>query len=292
MRSTVVAGLMGVIVGAAGSQAARAADATPRTSETVTVEAAVPSSRAAKVASFVAVHTQLSLSRQLSRWQSPVCPAAIGLPAGFASFISARVRAVAQEIGIPIAAAGCSANIMIVATPDPQKLLDDVADHRHQLLGVYFLPDEEQVKAVRWPIQAWHMTATRSRDGIPTLDDAYRPTAPGQPGSRLSPGRSSMLANVLIVIDLKTLGGREIGPLADYIAMLALSQAAVTDDCSPIPTILDLFARNCPDTSKATALTAADRSFLTALYRTDRDALGWVERSQVLNAMLADTKLP
>jgi hypothetical protein len=75
-----------------------------------------------------------------------------------------------------------------------------------------------------------------------------------------------VIANVLIA-------GQEIGPIADYIAMLSLSQPSSLDDCNDLPSILDLMASGCDARAKPVALTESDVAYLKGLYAADLGAV-------------------
>jgi len=64
--------------------------------------------------------------------------------------------------------------------------------------------------------------------------------------------------------------GFTIGSIADYAAMLALSQPAKQDGCGALDSVLDLLA-HCPAQAKPDALTTNDIVFLKALYAANLD---------------------
>lgn len=95
-------------------------------------------------------------------------------------------------------------------------------------------------------------------------------TPPGRLESRLATGLSSLLISVFIIVDTRGIAGYEVGSIADYLAMLILSQTASTDVCGQLPSILDLMSSNCEEgREKPTAMTAGDLAFLRALYLAD-----------------------
>jgi hypothetical protein len=59
---------------------------------------------------------------------------------------------------------------------------------------------------------------------------------------------------------------QDIGGLADYIAMLALSQPASLDSCQALPSISNLLAPGCA--SVPDRITDGDLAYLRALYQT------------------------
>jgi hypothetical protein len=69
------------------------------------------------------------------------------------------------------------------------------------------------------------------------------------------------------------IAGQEIGPIADYIAMLSLSQPNSLDECNDLPGILDLMASGCDARPKPVALTESDVAYLKGLYAADLGAV-------------------
>jgi hypothetical protein len=83
-------------------------------------------------------------------------------------------------------------------------------------------------------------------------------------GSRLGDGLRSNLYHVIIVADSGKLLAFEIGSLADYIALLALSQINIPESCPPLSSIVNLLG-SCGQ--KSSALTESDLGYLKGLYR-------------------------
>ena len=91
-------------------------------------------------------------------------------------------------------------------------------------------------------------------------------------GSRIPGERVSSIINVLIVADITKVGGGEIGPVADYVAMLALSEPASLDGCNALPSILDLESPDCGSRARPDRLTDSDMAYLKGLYAADLGA--------------------
>jgi hypothetical protein len=229
---------------------------------------------------------------QVGRWSDPVCVEVIGLPqADQAAMIKDRIESVAQAVGVPRAGRNCRANVEIVFTPEPQRTMDVVAQKREFLLGYYHRDEHDRLKTVTRPIQAWYVTATRG-DGaniggvvfdVPgIMPDGYQTEVVDDPdhlppaGCGANPHFTSCLAkvfhNVFMVADAKALQGKPIGLLADYMAVLALSQARL-DGCRALPSVIDVLADpTCPGREAPDGLTPADAAYLTSLYASDPDA--------------------
>ena len=221
---------------------------------------------------------------QLTRWIDPVCPEVRNLSPAFATFITARIKAIAASVGAPVKD-GCRPNIEIIFTSQPQKIMNLVAEKDPRLLGYHFVHDTERAAKVTDPVQAWYVTATSN--GTETyLDDPYHGTPGGAAGSRLSHGLMSVFAHALILANTDILVGRPIGPVADYLAVLALSEAPASDDCTQLPSILDLMSPNCDDANRPESFTVADKAYLEGLYSMDDKQIGSLQRSNVSEHMI------
>jgi hypothetical protein len=177
-----------------------------------------------------------------------------------------------------------------VFTTVPQKLMDNVRARHPQLLGYHYGPQEARLATFSHPVQAWYMTQTEDLRGARSVDTTNPRTAgmqmeftdlDGVPAylpyarlrsveqSRLGDGQRSDLYHVLIVADPGRLRDFEMGALADYIAMLALSQAGPDDGCRQVPSITNLLSATCDAGLKPGALSDFDLAYLRGLYRMD-----------------------
>ena len=221
---------------------------------------------------------------KLARWTEGVCPTTVGLKPVFARAISQRLKTVATQVGAPVNdRAGCKPNIEIVFTTAPQALLDNIRRRQADYLGYHDNSSQaDELAKVRHPIQAWYTSATRDLRGRPMIDSAAVQGVGEQSniegdasnmvfassaitGSRLGDGRRSGLHHVIIVAEPAKLLKYEIGALADYIAMLALTQLSSLDTCQTLPSIVNMLAPGCA--ASADALTASDLAFLRGLYK-------------------------
>jgi hypothetical protein len=213
-----------------------------------------------------------------------VCPEVKNLPAGFSAFISARIKAIAKSVGAPTKEA-CKPNIEIIFTAQPQIVMDRVAKDAPILLGYHFVHSTVAAAKVTRPIQAWYITATGN--AMETyIDDPYHGTPGGAAGSRLSHGLRSVFSHILVLADTDKVAGYPVGPVADYIAMLVLSQAQAQDDCAELPSILDLMSPNCAGPDKPQSLTIADKAYLEGLYSMNSTLIGSLQKSSVIEHMV------
>jgi hypothetical protein len=250
---------------------------------------------------------------QIGRWRNAVCVEVMGLPrADQAAAILARIESVAQAVGLPPTRKGCRANVEIVFSDQPQRVMDIVARRREVLLGYYHLTDRDRLKTVTHPIQSWYVTATKSDgegggEGTGEVVRALQGVGLGRYaqfqseviddpdnvppiGCASSPHFTACLesefANVFMVADSKALQGKDLGGVADYMVMLVLSQPRSLDGCNALPSVIDLVAKSpCPGRDAPDGLTPADAAYLTALYAADPQAKKAGEQSDIAGRM-------
>jgi len=289
------------------------------------VQGATPKTIITETRAFVQSHAMAPNPEigQISRWHEPVCADVEGVAPAQASQVKARIEDVAESVGLPAAREGCAANVEIVFSDNPQATMDDVAKRREDLLGYYHRRDHDRLKIVNRPIQAWYKTATTGEGNnggmvtatyinpfAPPGESPYRTGIgdfPGRvaanatvddPGNKTPTGcgdaphftacLTSLFRNVFIVVDSKALQAKGIGlgRASDYLALLALSQPKALDGCAGLASILDLTAKTaCPGREAPAGLTAADAAWLTALYASDAEGKGDVEKTDIADRM-------
>ena len=81
------------------------------------------------------------------------------------------------------------------------------------------------------------------------------------------------------------LGEYQVGTLADYIAMLALSQVASLDACQPLGSIVNLLAPRCANAPAQ--LTTSDMGYLRGIYSMSADGNLRMQQDGITHSMLA-----
>ena len=160
------------ILAASAQQQARPENSSPGVAvENVIVTA--PAQRPERaLTNFIIGHTAPSpLLGKIARWKTGICPLTIGLPARFNFYITQRILRVAMTAGAPLdSGETCRPNIVVLATPEPQKLLDFIREKRKALLGFHYRPQSRRLATMTLPVQAWYSTATEDFKGFIMAD--------------------------------------------------------------------------------------------------------------------------
>ena len=250
----------------------------------------------------------------IGRWEEPICVKVVNLTPEQAAMVQTRIEQVAKSVGLRVSKPGCQNNIQIVLSSQPQAFIDQVAKANEVALGFHWPSDLKKVKTVSYPIQGWYETATLSRKtahdiaNALIIDETGQPVPPSQlpgysvhletvdrpdnpapfgcAGSLISDCTRSVFKNVLVVVDSHAVEGRDLGAVADYLAMVALSQPRSQDGCSALPSIFDMMAKTpCPGRDPPGELTSSDAAYLTALYASDPESRADSQRVEIANRM-------
>jgi beta-lactamase regulating signal transducer with metallopeptidase domain len=268
--------------------------------ESVTVTATKLPGRSAVDEFIYSYPAPVRTTDKIARWKRGICPMVEGLPPRYAAFITGRLIAIAQKAGAPVNAdSKCRHNIEIVFTNTPQALADVIHKEHRPYLG-YFdnLHQADELAKVKHDIQAWYLTATVGSNGMLRVDNPRQDFLTGNnglgengvggggvfyagSGGRGSNGASSTLYNIIIVANPAKLGDYEMGSLADYIAMLALSQPKSFDACWEVPSITNLLSSTCDAARKTPTLSDNDAAFLYGLYKMGTADSVFMQRSEI-----------
>jgi hypothetical protein len=259
--------------------------------------------------------TTTKLTGKIARWETAICPTAVGQPPAFTAFVTARVKVIAAAVGAPVSALkSCTPNIEIVFTTAPQELLDRVRKDDPDYLGyAETSAKREALATVTRPVQAWYTTETIDLDGVHRMDSARKLgngitmsrfsafampstlTANRDPidlpyatyahvtGNRINDGARSGFNHIIIIVDSKKLAGQSFISLADYIAMLALTQLNSLDACQQLSSIVNMMAPDCDQ--KVDGITATDIAYLRGLYKMDADKSLLFQQNNIADVM-------
>lgn len=220
-----------------------------------------------------------AISGSLARWRGgrpeTLCPVTLGLDAAYNTFVTARLRAVAQAVGAPVNPdPQCQDNVRILFTTTPDKIMSSVLKWAGKSLGVGYPHQTErelEVSAAH-PIQGWYVTAGGGQSILNADSKMIGPVnllalwPYSIPTSLHGNGGIGGITTVILVIDTGKVAGYTIGAVADYAAMVTLSFIQSPDHCDPLPSILDIMASSCSGREMPGGITAGDLAFLKALY--------------------------
>ena len=276
------------------------------TVDPLTVQGMQPSPRVVEKQSRAFVLTYAKPTEkldQIARWHDPICVVVEGaVDPDMAAKIRTRIEGVAKTLGLRVVTSRCTENIEILFSQRPQYWLDWIAVHRDSALGFHGVPQTKALKTVVRSVQAWYVTSTHSEaggtaaalngtgiNGFSARDetvDNYEGRSPVGCGySRLTSCLQSVFSNVLVFVDSGRLKDRELGPLADYLAMVTLSQPRTLDGCGALPSVIDFFAATCPGRVAPNRLTRTDLAYLKALYGANLEARKSSEVSDIASRM-------
>jgi hypothetical protein len=248
------------------------------------------------VKSFVA---PTAINAKIARWERRICPLTVGQPPALANFVTQHVKDIAATVGAPVnPTPSCTPNIEIVFTTTPQDLLDNIRAHEVDHLGyAESSARRKELATVTRPVQAWYATETKDLNGMTKIDTAQR--TPGgihigdvdlpfvytahRSGTLTGDGVRSAFNHIVIVVDFNKVKGHEIGALADYIALLALTQLNSLDACQELPSIVNMLAPGCGRT--VAALADGDLAYLRGLYRMNPGRYLVFQRNEIADLM-------
>ncbi|MET0272997.1 MAG: hypothetical protein ABW360_08405 [Phenylobacterium sp.] len=272
-------------------QAAEARRAPPATVDPLIVTAPVkPTAKELDrlASAFTRALSEPGRSGQLSRWMTTPCPRVLGLPGDLNAIVEARIRRIASEVGAPGSPPCGANNLFVLATDQPQKLVDAIQRQRPRMLGFHYAAQTKRLTTFKGPVQAWYVTATGRRDeSTAVIDEASIQMPGGSAGSRLSAGITSRFEAVLIVVDAARVPDQSIDRLADAIAMLGLARAPMTDGCRDLATILDAL-EDCESSVGLNGLSAADHAYLVGLYGSNPELSPSLQKSAVRASVRRD----
>ena len=115
--------------------------------------------------------------------------------------------------------------------------------------------------------------------------------------SHLGDGILISLSSVFVVVDMGKVDGRQVGTIADYVAMLTLLKTDAFAVCRPLPSVSNLLTPGCDESLRTTALSDADLAFLRGVYKADGGQYLNLQKGDILREMEKspagrDIKLP
>ena len=237
---------------------------------------------------------------QLAKFATPICPASFGLPAGHNEVIAARVRRIADYVGIGSAGPGCRPNVVIVIAESGGDFVRHLHGERPDLFSALETSAIRRVMRAEGPVRTWQVIEPRGADGRPMERISFldmgggppRPVLRGYVLRGVSPSLTQKptrqdLALSFIVLDLDAVEGLTLLQIADYAATRALARTEAAP-MSRRRSILGLFGDTDAGIAPAGELTNWDAAYLRALYRTANSIRGSQQRANIARTMVRE----
>lgn len=272
-----------------------------------------------RLRAFIAAATPRDYADSLVRWNEPICPVVIGPPPPQATRILAHLLQIAAAAGVTIKQKPCQANLFVIATRYPKRLLTAWGKRDRLLFAGASRKSIDAFLDAPRPVRVWYNTITArpqpgavnagqySENPMPTeapggSDEASGGSAGSMAGTTATTGVTAAVdaardysffnfdevqsfTSVIVVVDTQRAAGFNLDPLSDYIAVVGLSQINLDSNYGGAPTILSMFAPSASPAAKPapSGMTGWDRGYLKALYATRQ--VSREQRSEIADMM-------
>jgi len=230
----------------------------------------------------------------VARWRVPLCFRVSGLAREQGEFVIGRLSGTATAAGTPPAAQGCHPNLYVIVTAQPDRVVKALYARDARTFSGASPADIERFLDPSKPkaIRAWYNIEEVGPGGTALNSGGTCYTPPGgkrnvncrYSASRLALDTVLELSSAIVFVDVDRVKGFELDAIADYIAMVVLSDLDLDADLGDAPTILRLFT--ALPSARPMALSPWDRAFLHAIYQSQQESK--TERVQVEVRMIQD----
>lgn len=237
----------------------------PSRASTPEQEIVIQGKREDAVRAFVQSLARSGPTDQLGRWKQELCPAVAGIAPAEAQWMEERITAAATAVELK-RLSRCMPNLIVIVT--------DEVDPMARRIAKIFPRDDGQTAIRRFersnaPVR-WLTVTDPCADGC-TLAN-----------SRIEQSTRPAFTGVLVLIDGRRIGGFSLLELADYVALVGLTNPA-QGVAHPASSILSMFDR--PRETERFAITREDEAFLLALYNSNMANRGSAQKSAIANEM-------
>lgn len=216
--------------------------------------------------------------RGIARWQDQICIGAANLRTEVAQYLVDRVSTVAEDMGLKPGEPGCAANVLIIASDDPDGLARQLIDERSRAFRMGGTGMDRGAAALRAfassdrPVRWWQLsmpTDVQTGDRAVRLPgDESAPVINVFAASRLSTQIVDNLFRTIVILDVDQVSQVSAVQLADYVAMVTLAQIDPAADTRAYASILNVFE----ESDAIEGLTDWDLAYLKGLYDAERNS--------------------
>ena len=247
-----------------------------------------------QVRDFVGALAQTSTGGKLSRFESSICPTAVGVSPQQKDAIAKRIRRIAEATGIAVGSADCTPNVLVIVTSEKKAFIEALAKHHGYYFGELSKREIRRLAEEPGPAAAWQVAgAMLTADGVelPTSKDGGAVNRTTRVDSRISSGARPQFAAAAVVVEMKALDGLTTTQLADYAAMRAFTRTDPSRLAGSAPTILKVL--DAPMGSEVPiTMTPWDLAFLKSLYSAPKNLTAAAQRAQIGRQLKEELKQP
>lgn len=230
-----------------------------------------PAALERRVDAFVRALTRnpgLSDENSLVRWNSPICLLVAGLTAKDVKLVSARLSQISSSSGAPLARSSCQPNFIVVATSEPERVLDAWYARDSRLFGDATSAQIRQFleNSRSRPVRVWYNIDQGRKSG--TRNGHFIPSNTRAESSAFVGNAAFDFLSVFAIIDTHRTEHTTLDQLADYVAMAGLTRVDLDARLASAPSILQLFAAS--SANQPSGLSNWDAAFLKALYESNQ----------------------
>jgi hypothetical protein len=204
----------------------------------------------------------------LVRWSTPVCPMVVGLTSEDAKIVSDQLSQISSSAGAPLARAPCQPNFIVVATSEPDRVLNAWYARDNRLFGEATPAQIRQFleSSQSRPVRIWYNIDTGRKSGM--RNGHFVPSNTRAESSAFVGNTVFDFYSIFAIIDTTRSQHTTLNQLAAYVAMTGLTKVDLDADLGSAPSILRLFAPSAEN--PPAGLSSWDAAFLRALYQSNQ----------------------
>jgi len=204
----------------------------------------------------------------LVRWNTPICFYLAGLTAEQVKFVLARLSQTSSSAGAPLARSPCQPNFLILATSEPERVLEASYARNPQLFGDATPAHIRQFleSSQSHPVRVWYNINSGRKSGV--HNGHFVPSSNHAESSPFVGNTAFDFFSIVAIIDTNRTEHTRLEQLADYLVMAGLTNVDLDADLGSAPSILQLFALS--GENQPSGLSGWDAAFLKALYQSNQ----------------------
>lgn len=245
--------------------------------------------REEEIRDFVRALTPAPMTGQLGRFETRICPVAMGLTGPMRTAVENRMRRVAAAVGLPVGGDGCRPSVLLMITRDKRALIEALAARYPHYFGDAPESNPRRLARAPGPAAAWHATAMIDADGrAVSMEGEVNVNQTNRPGTRIAQATRPTFIAAAVVIEQGALPGLTVNQLADYAMMRALARTDPRQLTAASPRTILSVLEAAPDAEVPTTLTRWDLGFLRGLYASTANLRATQQRGEIQRSVAAE----